>query len=273
MRMSGLARGGRDKRLTRGGPPIRAYVVSLACLLAMHTGPAPAQDLADTVDGVRGSVVAVGTYQATRRPPAKVLGTGFAVMEGRHVATNAHVLPAVLDSERRERLAVFFRDGDRIQRREATAVALDDDHDLALLAIGGAPLPAMRLGMNEPVREGEDYAFTGFPIGAVLGLYPVTHRGMVSAISPVALPTDRSGDLDPELIKRLRDPFEIFQLDAIAYPGNSGSPLYETDTGRVVGIVNSVFVKESRERVLDRPSGIAYAIPVRHLQALLEAAR
>lgn len=245
-------------------------VLALCVLLAPA---AAAQSLADTLEAVKPAVVGVGTYQPTRRPPAQLLGTGFAVGSGRVVVTNAHVVPDVVNTQRRERLAVFLRREGGIERRDATVIALDDRHDLALLEIGGAPLPALRLGGTSPVREGESYALTGFPIGAVLGLYPVTHRGMVSAISPVALPTDRSGDLDPEMIKRLRDPFEIFQLDAIAYPGNSGSPLYETDTGRVVGIVNSVFVKESRERVLERPSGIAYAIPVRHLEALLETVR
>jgi len=244
------------------------WLAGVVFALCVAAPPALAQSLADTIEAVKPSIVAVGTWQATRRPPAKVMGTGFAVGDGRTVATNAHVLPDVLDAERREQLAVFFRRGERLERRGATRIAIDDQHDLALLAIDGEPVPALELG-GDAVREGEPYALTGFPIGSVLGLFPVTHRGMVSAISPVALPTDRSRDLDAEMIKRLRDPFEIFQLDAVAYPGNSGSPLYEIDTGRVVGIVNSVFVKESRERVLERPSGIAFAIPVVHLERLI----
>jgi len=120
------------------------------------------------------------------------------------------------------------------------------------------------------VREGEAVAFTGFPIGAVLGLYPVTHRGIVSAISPIAIPVIDPKDLDVALIRRLRDPFPILQLDATAYPGNSGSPLYRISDGLVVGIVNSVFVKGSREKALSDPSGISYAIPVAHLRALME---
>ena len=56
---------------------------------------------------------------------------------------------------------------------------------------------------------------------------------------------------------------EVFQLDATAYPGNSGSLLYDPETGEVVGIINKLFVKESKEVVLEKPSGITYAIPVR----------
>jgi S1-C subfamily serine protease len=55
-------------------------------------------------------------------------------------------------------------------------------------------------------------------------------------------------------------------LDATAYPGNSGSPLYIPETGEVVGVINKVFVKESREAVLEKPSGITYAIPVRYVK-------
>ena len=58
--------------------------------------------------------------------------------------------------------------------------------------------------------------------------------------------------------------------DAIAYPGNRKSD--DPETGEVYGIVNSVFVKTTKERILDEPSGIAYAIPIRYAKALLEAA-
>jgi S1-C subfamily serine protease len=57
----------------------------------------------------------------------------------------------------------------------------------------------------------------------------------------------------------------IYQLDITAYPGNSGSPLYSAENGEVLGILNKVFVKESKETVLEKPSGISYAIPVKYL--------
>jgi len=69
----------------------------------------------------------------------------------------------------------------------------------------------------------------------------------------------------------MRNPFMVFQLDATAYPGNSGSPVYEPQTGRVIGVINSVFVKESRESILQKPSGISYAIPSAYVHSLLDA--
>ena len=63
--------------------------------------------------------------------------------------------------------------------------------------------------------------------------------------------------------------FPVLQLDATAYPGNSGSPVYDPESGDVLGIINMVFVKGTKEAALTQPSGITYAIPASHLQALL----
>jgi S1-C subfamily serine protease len=159
--------------------------------------------------------------------------------------------------------------GGEPQAREATIFALDKPHDVGLLRIRGAPLPALNL-QDSMVQEGQVFAFTGFPIGNVLGLAPVTHRGMISAITPIALPSATARQLDAKVIRRIQSgAFAVFQLDATAYPGNSGSPLYDVETGHVLGIINMVFVKGTRESALSKPSGITFAVPVLHLQELL----
>jgi serine protease Do len=234
---------------------------------------AEAADLTDTIDKIKASIVAVGTVQPTRRPAAKFQATGFVVAQGRHIITNAHALPDFLDTQNKETLAIFIGQGKPIESRLATKIAIDPIHDLALLEIEGAPLPPLRLGESQSLREGQRIAFTGFPIGVVLGLFPVTHTGIISAISPVAIPVPAAGQLDAITLKRLKsEPFEVLQLDATAYPGNSGSPLYEPHTGQVVGVINKVFVQESKETLLEKPSGITYAIPIRYAQALLKQA-
>jgi S1-C subfamily serine protease len=216
--------------------------------------------------------VAVGTYQTTRRPPSLFRGTGFVIGDGRYVATNNHVLPDVLDEANRERLAIFAGQGTAQDMRTAKVVARDLEHDLALLEIAGAPLKPLRLHEGS-TREGQEVAFTGFPVGMVLGLYHATHRGIVAAITPVVIPGFGGKDLSPQAIKALREPFDVYQLDATAYPGNSGSPLYDPETGEVIGVINSVFVKKTKEAVLTDPSGITYAIPAKFVKALLSRAR
>jgi len=247
-------------------------VCAVSLLFCLPWTGALARDLADTVAVIKPSIVGVGTYQRTRQPAISLRGTGFVVADGRHVITNLHVIPKVIDTPKQETLAIFAGTGEDPDVRLAVLEVADTEHDLALLKFSDAPLPPLTLGDSNKVREGERYAFTGFPIGAVLGLYPVTHRGIVSSITPEIIPQDNSRQLTTELISRLKDPYMVFQLDATAYPGNSGSPLYNPDTGAVIGVVNKVFVQESKENVLQKPSGISYAIPIRYAKALLAKA-
>lgn len=256
---------------------VARFAATTLCLAVLMGGCLKAYaGLPETIERVKPAIVGVGTYQPTRRPPVQFLGTGFAVRDGTLIVTNAHVLPQTIDSARREYLAVFQRSGDHLEIRRAWRVALDELHDLAVLEIEGAPFPALTLvKRSKRVREGELYAFTGFPLGAVLGLYPVTHRGIVSAITPIAIPVDNSSQLDARMIKVLRSPFRVYQLDATAYPGNSGSPLYDPQSGVVVGIINKVFVKATKEAALvaaiEEPSGITYAIPAIYIHELLDS--
>lgn len=230
-----------------------------------QAGPLP-----DVVGRIKPSIVGIGTFQRTRTPSAEFRGTGFVVGDGLHVLTNAHVLPVAIDQRNFESLAVFTQDGKTQSLRQAAIVATDENHDVVLLKIAGTPLPSLRLGESGRVREGEEYAFTGFPLGPVLGLYPVTHRGIVSAISPIAIPAYSAKSLDPKTLRRLAAAYNVFQLDATAYPGNSGSPLYDIRTAEVYGIINKVFVQDTKENLLERPSGISYAIPIKYASELLK---
>jgi len=255
------------------GVPHLAATVAAAAILLLSPG-ALGDGAVATIERVKSSVVAVGTYERTRTPAFQFRATGFAVGDGTLIATNAHALPGLLDSERRETLAIVVPAADaQSQLREAREIAVDPGTDLALLKITGQRLPALKLGSLDNVREGQAVLFTGFPIGGVLGLYAATHRGMVAAITPIAIPPPAAANLDPRVIRRLAaGSLPVLQLDATAYPGNSGSPVYDPDTGEVLGIINMVFVKGTKEAALTQPSGITYAIPAKHLQALLTKA-
>ena len=248
---------------------VAALVFAFALPLSAGEAAA-ASDLVGTIERVKASIVGVGTYQATRRPPTRFMATGFVVGDGKTVITNSHALPARLDGENREALSIFVPVEDRLESRPARVVKRDRKHDVAVVDFSGPALPALELSRGPALPEGSLIAFTGFPIGSVLGLYPVTHRGMISAYTPIAIPQRWQRELDVKMIQQLKDRFFIYQLDATAYPGNSGSPLYDPQTGVVHGVLNSVFVKESRERVLQEPSGISFAIPIQHAVKLLE---
>ena len=261
---------------SRAGSCLLAATLGLACLSSSHATVAIA-DSVEVIQRVKGSIVAVGTFEKSRSPAFAFTGTGFAVGDGLLVATNAHVLPPVLNDERREALVVALPGATPAapaQIRTAKTLVIDQEHDLALVRIEGPKLPALTLGDSSRVREGQSYLLTGFPIGAVLGLIPATHRAMVAALTPIAIPTRNARELEARTIKRLStSPYPVMQLDGTAYPGNSGSPLYDPDNGEVVGIINMVFVKGTRETALTQPSGIAYAIPAQPLKNLLQSVR
>jgi len=255
---------------------VASMLAPLAGTLVLGRSAAALAGPLEIIDRVKRSVVAVGSFQKTRSPAFAFRGTGFVVGDGTLVATNAHVLPPVLDSQNQEMLTIALpaADGGAAQVRVARTIAVDSEHDLALIKVEGGRLAALELGNSASVRDGASLLFTGYPIGTVLGLFPATHRAMVSAISPIAIPGLNARQLDTKTIKRLSGKrYPIMQLDATAFPGNSGSPLYEPESGKVVGVVNMVLVKESRESALSQPSGISYAIPIQSLIDLLESTR
>lgn len=239
--------------------------VALLCLSGSALG-----DLVETIDRVKPSVVAVGVYKASASPQYSIRGTGFFVGNGNTVATNAHVVSPSPEQDGASLMVQVKTSAKESQLRSARIIGVDREHDLAVLRVEGPSHPALVLADSDNVKEGTAVAFSGFPIGIVLGFFPVTHRGIVSAITPIVLPMPNSQRLSDAVIRRIKSgSFQIFQLDATAYPGNSGSPVFNPETGEVLGIINMAFVKSTKEAMLKDPSGIAYAIPAKFLSDLL----
>ena len=248
--------------------PCRLLVFWLFC--CVHASAAAA-DFSATIASVKKSVVGMGSQLKTRSPAVVFNGTGFIVGDGRSVITNAHVVKAGIKGDPLETLGILVGRGDSFEFRPARVVSIDAEHDLAHLVIEGAALPALQLGDGAEMAEGRELGFTGFPLGMVLGLHPVTHRALLSAITPIVMPSLSSGKLGAGAIMQLqRTRFPVYQLDATAYPGNSGSPVYDPQTGVVYGVINMVFVKALKESAITSPSGITYAVPVTHARDILQ---
>jgi len=229
-----------------------------------------AVDFPDTVRKVTPSVVAIATYSPLRSPRVIMRGTGFVVYDGLYIITNAHVLPKDSDLKYNDTITVLIGRGRNPDRRTAEVIRIDKNHDLALLRVEGDKIPKFTLGSGALTAEGTEIAITGFPIGAVLGLFPVSHKGIIAAITPIVIPQPTARYLDPKVIQHVR--YDVYQLDLTAFPGNSGSPMYNTVSGKVEGILNSVAVKGSKENALTNPSGISFAIPVIYIHNLLRDA-
>lgn len=251
--------------------PERGYLAGLLLVVSLLVSlPGEAHDLRELVKKAKPSIVGIGTQQKTRRPPNVLMATGFVIGDGQLIVTNAHAIPAI-DDAKLERLVIFVGTGRQVDARPVTVLNTDKAHDLVLLRQNGPPLPALSLGVAQPyAEEGSSVAFIGYPIGSVLGLYPVTHGGILAAVTPIAVPAARSNSLSVAQIRALKNPYFIYQLDATAYPGNSGSPVFDPQSGAVIGVINKVFVKSKKENVLSEPSGITYAIPVKYVHQLVQ---
>lgn len=251
---------------------MKTSLSSLAALAALAFAAPALAGLPETVARLKPSVVLVGTFAATDSPRFGFRGSGFVVGSGNLAVTNAHVLPepGSPDSLNKQvAIQVWSPPGDWAVRI-AKVVSIDRPHDLAVLSFEGAAVPAAKLGEGLP-REGENIALMGFPIGGALGYSHVTHHGIVSSVAAIGLPSRTAQQLNAQALQQLRaGNFEILQLDATAYPGNSGGPIFDPETGVILGVVNSVLVKGSRESALSHPSGISYGIPVRHVINLLK---
>lgn len=241
-----------------------------AAAASFASTPAQAADIVQTIEVVKPSVVAIATFQKTRSPAAVFFGTGFVVSDGLTIVTNAHVVTPQADPEKSGAIGILTGSAGAPQFRPAVVTAIDAEHDLAILKITGVPLAPLQVGDSGEVREGRALAFTGFPLGMVLGFHRATHRAMISAITPVVQPAYNPRGLDAKSIRQLqRSAYGVLQLDGTAYPGNSGSPLYDPASGVVYGVINMVFVKGLKENAISQPSGISYAIPSNYIRELL----
>jgi S1-C subfamily serine protease len=171
----------------------------------------PDQALATSpvVGRVSGSVVKIhGIAPSCSR---QIDGSGFVYAPGR-VMTNAHVLAGVSDP-------VVEAEGEEY---EATAVFVDEEVDVAVLAVPG--LPQVPLAFSGVVADTDDDAIImGYPGGGPLFVGPARVRDQ----GPISGPDFRN----TQTVQR-----DVYALRGDVRAGNSGGPLFDP-AGQVIGVV------------------------------------
>lgn len=257
---------------------LRSLARVLACVMlamlctssALARQPDEPDPFVESVRRVRSSVVAVGTYLRTDRPTIRYFGTGFVIADGNMVVTNHHVVAGIKTADRQKQMQVFFPDSLPTEGRNATLIAADEKHDVAILRFDGPKADPLEMNLRLDIEQGMTVGVVGYPIGTALGLVPAAHRGVVAAVVPAVLPLPAGAKMTPQLAEARRNPYMLYQLDLTVFPGNSGSPLFDGIDGRIIGIINKTLATQTREHLLDRPSGIAYAVPARWIDELLK---
>jgi S1-C subfamily serine protease len=246
----------------------------VASLLLLASGNTTAQDygtsLVETIRKVKPSIIAVGTYHPLSRPAVSFYGTGFVFSKNGYAITAEHVISAISRKGDAANLYVFFPAVGNSKKVRAKVITKNIKYDLAIIKLEGRGFNHVSLGDSSKIEEGQSIALCGYPYGPVFGLHPATHTGIISNISPMAIPVQNISLLSNKMITALKDPYTIFQLDCTAFPGNSGGPLFLPETGDVIGVLNSAFIKVTKENK-QISTGISYAIPINYIKELIES--
>ena len=199
---------------------------------------APAQPIPGAADtpGVRTAAAATVKIEG-QGCGGVVVGSGFPFASDL-VVTNAHVVAGTSGTR------VFTRQG---QRLAATAVLFDSQRDLAVLYVPG--LSNQALGFADGGR-GTSGAAIGYPGGGAEEVSPAVIDGSVQAEG-----RDIYGQ---NLVVR-----QIWIVEAIVRPGNSGGPLVDRD-GNVLGVIFAASTSQP---------GQAYALTDAEIQPDLKQAQ
>ncbi len=247
-----------------------AYCIVLLFMLFSSDVVAHDYDLIATIKKVKPSTIAIGSYNPRSRPAVNFYGTGFVFSKNGYAITAEHVINEINKKGDEDNLYAFFPDVETSKKFRARVLAKNIKYDLAIIKLDGSGFNHVKLGNSSRIKEGQSIAICGYPYGPVLGLYPTTQTGIISNISPMAIPVQRSSLLSNKMIKALKDPYTIFQLDCTAFPGNSGGPLFLPETGEIIGVLNSGFVRVTKENK-QISTGISYAIPINYVKELIDA--
>lgn len=159
-------------------------------------------------------------------------GSGFIWNTSGHIITNFHVIYGANE------IRVILADQTQFL---AKVVAVDPDHDIAVLQIQAPPgkMVPVQLGASNELQVGQ----TVLAIGNPFGLDHTLTTGIVSALGRT---------IESMTGRTIR---EVIQTDAAINPGNSGGPLLDS-FGRLIGINTQII---SPSGVF---SGIGFAVPV-----------
>ncbi|SMF91366.1 Trypsin-like serine proteases, typically periplasmic, contain C-terminal PDZ domain [Paenibacillus uliginis N3/975] len=163
------------------------------------------------------------------------LGSGFLFNRYGDLLTNAHVVEGYSD--------VTVTGLDK-QEYAGTVIGIGASMDVAVIRVPG-------LAGKDPLPlETRNKAEVGDPVlalGSPHGLENTVTTGIISGL-------DREFELDQYVYSNL------YQTSAPIAPGNSGGPLINSDTGKVVGI-NSAIMKQGT---------IGFSIPISQVAAMVE---
>lgn len=214
------------------------------------------------IGDVKESIVGIAYRSSPEQ--AVILGSGFFVSDDGTILTSAHIYNQTPKEYLSNLCAIVMskRDahgGEEYAWLPINLVSKDDRNDIAFFKTDRRqetyPKPLM-LGDSDKVELGDDVYFMGFPYAGNLmnegwGITLIANRGMISNIK-----LDGGDELHPR---------SFFIVDAASNPGNSGSPLIDEASNKVIGVMSVSFrIQSKTDKDLDirEPVHISGARPI-----------
>ena len=228
--------------------------------------------LSGKIKEIRSSIVAIGFSPAQNQ--LTITGSGFCISDDGKILTAAHIYNQTPPQFQNKIMAMVMSKKDEHGLEHYTWLPLnlvkkDDGNDVALFKIENFQNTLLRkieLGDSENIEVGQDVYFIGFPYAAQL---IKDGMGITLAVNKAIVSNIKQDGLNPN------HPRNFIIVDAISNPGNSGCPLIDMETNKVVGIMSIAFrtksqVPEFNKLDIREPMHIAAARPVNLAQSVLK---
>jgi S1-C subfamily serine protease len=168
----------------------------------------------------------------------EVRGDFIMVATNRHVAVfdSSEVPPSLMPKGAKIELEVVLRSGQGPQNEQALPAQIlaadtteDFSTDLAILAVRGVKKPPKPISIfaRSDTMEGMAYTGAGFPLAIQL-------RDINESKNNPSVTITRGGIA--RLVNDDHGQLDLFQVDGSLQPGNSGGPIVEEKTGKLIGV-------------------------------------
>jgi len=245
----------------------------LACFFCCLAAGAASEDLPD--DASLSAAVCPIVYQLDQFPSARgyhysFFGNGFFINEEGYLLTAAHVLETFRDGGRP--YVLVSRPNRPPQLLQATVIAIDLEHDVAILRANSNPFTSKyRVSFlplsSKPASPGESVL--------ALSLRPPKQQNARTFEVPRE---DRfSGEVlsyESTQLEKSAPSSEVFLLSHPVILGQSGSPVLALDSRAVVGLIEGRWLRSSAVSITKSSASSVStpgaAIPIRYAIALLQ---